>query len=312
MEPALRLVFAGTPEPALPTLVALLDAGHEVAAVITRPDAPTGRGRRLTSSPVADLAAERGLPLLRPVTAREPEFAGALTALAPQIGVVVAYGQILRPAVLDIPALGWLNLHFSLLPAWRGAAPVAAAVRAGDDITGVTAFRLEAGLDTGPVYGTVTEGIRHDDTTGSLLERLSRSGAGLVVAVLAAMAANSLGAQPQAAEGVSLAPKITPADAEIDWAAPALAVDRQIRAMTPEPGAWTDSPWGRLIVGPVVSTELTDLRPGELHVAREVLVGTGTTAVRLREIQAPGKRRMPAPDWVRGARPPSGARLGRS
>ncbi|MET3806894.1 methionyl-tRNA formyltransferase [Nakamurella sp. UYEF19] len=307
----MRIVFAGTPAPALPALRALLDSAHEVVAVMSRPDAPSGRGRRTESSPVAKLAREAGVELLTPVTARDPEFVARLVELAPDAAAVVAYGAILRQNVLDIPTHGWVNLHFSLLPAWRGAAPVQAAIRAGDDITGASAFRLEVGLDTGPVYGVVTEPINDDDTAGELLGRLSVSGAGLLVATMDGIADGTLRAVTQSLEGVSLAPKITVADAEIDWDRTASAVDRLIRSVTPEPGAWTTFAGARLAVGPVQPTEVTGLAPGELLVAKkQVLVGTGGTAVRLGQVQPTGKRPMPAADWARGVRPPAGAILG--
>lgn len=312
-------MFAGTPEPALPTLRALIDDGHQVAAVITRPPAPAGRGRTLVPSPVAAAATAAGLPLLTPVSARDPEFVARLEGLDPELGVVVAYGQILRPAVLDIPAMGWVNLHFSLLPAWRGAAPVAAAIRAGGDITGASAFRLEAGMDTGPVYGVITEPIGATDTAGDLLARLADAGAGLVARVVVGLADGTMRARPQPADGVSSAPKLTAADAEVDFAAPAIAVDRQIRAVTPEPGAWTESPWGRIILGPAVlvgpAGEPADApppAPGELvGQRRRVLVGTGTGPMELGQVKPPGRRWMAATDWARGVRLAPGTRLGR-
>ena len=312
-------MFAGTPEPALPTLRALIDDGHNIAAVITRPPAPAGRGRALVPSRVADAAAAAGLPLLTPGSARDPEFVARLAELAPDLGVVVAYGQILRPAVLDIPARGWVNLHFSLLPAWRGAAPVAAAIRAGDDITGASAFRLEAGMDTGPVYGVVTEPIGATDTTGDLLARLANAGAGLISRVVAGLAAGTMQAWPQPAAGVSSAPKLAADDAEVDFGAPAIAVDRQIRAVTPEPGAWTESPWGRISLGPAVPVgpagEPADApppAPGELvGQRRRVLVGTGTGPMELGQVKPPGRRWMAATDWARGVRLAPGTRLGR-
>ena len=306
----MRIVFAGTPAPAVPSLQALLDSGHDVVAVISRPDAPAGRGRKAGSSPVADLARDAGIELLTPVSARDPEFVARLTELAPDAAAVVAYGAILRQNVLDIPAHGWVNLHFSLLPAWRGAAPVQAAIRAGDDITGASTFALEAGLDTGPVYGIVTEPISPVDTAGTLLTRLSLSGAKLLVATMDGIADGSLRAVPQPVDGVSHAAKITVADAEIDWRAPAVAIDRRIRAVTPAPGAWTGSPWGRLGIGPVQITEVTDLAPGEMRAEKkQVLIGTGTTAVRLSALQPTGRKSMAAPDWARGARPDPGVRL---
>ena len=198
-----------------------------------------------------------------------------------------------------------MNLHFSLLPAWRGAAPVQAALRHGDEITGATTFLLEEGLDTGPTFGVVTEAIRPDDTAGALLGRLAESGAALLLATLDGIAAGTLAARPQPADGVSLAPKISTADARVDWAAPASAVDRLIRSVTPDPGAWTTFRDGRLGLGPIATAVLPppDLKPGELAVEkRRVLVGTATTVLELGTVQAVGKRPMPAPDWARGVR----------
>ncbi len=303
----MRIVFAGTPAPAVPALQALLDSSHEVVAVISRPDAPSGRGRKSGASPIAALAREAGIEVLTPATARAPEFVARLTELAPDAAAVVAYGAILRQHVLDIPAQGWVNLHFSLLPAWRGAAPVQAAIRAGDAITGATTFRLEAGLDTGPVYGLVTEPISPADTAGTLLDRLSVSGAKLLVATMDGIADGSVVAVPQSPDGVSVAPKISVADAEIDWTLPAAAIDRTIRSVTPAPGAWTESPWGRLVIGPVTATDVDSLAPGELRAEKkQVLVGTGSSAVRIGELQPQGRRSMAAADWARGQRPEPG------
>lgn len=295
----------------MPSLEALLASAHEVIAVVTRPDAPTGRGRTVGASEVADVARRAELPLLMPTSARDPAFVAELTELAPEAAAVVAYGTLLPRPVLDVPRHGWVNLHFSLLPAWRGAAPVQAAIRAGDEITGASAFRLEEGMDTGPVYGVVTEHIRPTDTAGDLLGRLSRSGAQLLVATLDAIADGSAQPVPQPTDGVSAAPKITVADAGITWSHPAIAVDRLVRSVTPEPGAWTQSPWGRLALGPVQPTDVNDLAPGELRVGkREVLVGTATTAVRLGTVQPAGKRAMGAADWGRGVRADAGVLLG--
>jgi methionyl-tRNA formyltransferase len=308
---ALKLVFAGTPEVALPSLRALLDSRHEVAAVVTRPDAPAGRGRHERRSPVSVLAAEAGVPVLTPARPREPEFLAALAALEPDCCPVVAYGALVPRAALDIPRHGWVNLHFSLLPAWRGASPVQAAVLHGDEVTGASTFLLEEGLDTGPVYGVVTEAIRPRDTTGTLLDRLSVSGAGLLVATLDGIEDGSLVARPQPAEGVSAAPKVSVEDAAVDWTAPAVRVDRLVRACTPAPGAWTTYGPDRLKLGPVVPLYGPELAPGELLVERRrVLVGTSTGPVELGDVQAPGKRAMPAVDWARGARIPAGAHLG--
>jgi methionyl-tRNA formyltransferase len=311
-----RLVFAGTPAPALPSLAALLDSPrHEVVAVLTRPDAPTGRGRRTAPSPVAELARERGVPVLRPRTPNTAEFVEELAALEPDCCPVVAYGSLLKPAVLAVPRIGWINLHFSVLPAWRGAAPVQASVRHGDEVGGATTFLLDAGMDTGPVYGVVTEAIGPRDTSGELLERLSLSGARLLVATLDGIEDGSLAPVPQPGEGASLAPKVAVADAEVDWSAPAMVVDRMVRSVTPEPGAWTTLGGERLGLGPVHPLPAAESAPGlaagELRVEkRRVLVGTGTGAVLLGEVRAPGKRPMPAPDWARGARPEPGTRLG--
>jgi methionyl-tRNA formyltransferase len=306
-----RLVFAGTPEVALPALRALLDSDrHEVVAVLTRPDAPAGRGRQLTRSPVGALADEAEIEVLTPRRPSEPEFLARLSTLAPDCCPIVGYGALVPRVALDIPCHGWVNLHFSLLPAWRGAAPVQAAIWHGDEITGASTFALEEGLDTGPVYGTVTEVIRPDDTAGELLFRLASAGAGLLVATLDGIASGTVHPVPQPAEGVSYAPKLTAQDAHLNFRAPAFAVHRQVRAVTPAPGGWALFRDQRLGVGPMRLTAVDGLEPGELHVTkREVLVGTATGALRLGEITAPGKRAMPAADWARGARPRPGERF---
>ncbi|MEC3992911.1 methionyl-tRNA formyltransferase [Actinacidiphila sp. DG2A-62] len=309
----MRLVFAGTPEVAVPALDALLASDrHEVVAVVTRPDATAGRGRRLLASPVAQRAQEAGIEVLKPARPRDEDFLTRLREIAPDCCPVVAYGALLPKAALDVPAHGWVNLHFSLLPAWRGAAPVQHAVMAGDEVTGASTFLIEQGLDSGPVYGVVTEEIRPADTSGDLLTRLSLSGARLLAATMDGIERGELAPQPQPAEGITLAPKITVEDAQVDWAAPALRVDRLVRGCTPAPGAWTLIDGERLKLGPVrLAPERDDLAPGELDVAKNaVLVGTGSHAVRLGEVQAQGKKRMPAADWARGLRLSSGARLG--
>jgi methionyl-tRNA formyltransferase len=308
----LRLLFAGTPEPAVPSLEALLASRHEVVAVLTRPDAPSGRGRRLSRSPVAERADEAGVPVLQPRSPREPEFLEQLAALAVDAAPVVAYGALIPPAALDVPRHGWINLHFSLLPAWRGAAPVQHAIMAGDEITGAATFRLEAGLDTGPVFGTVTEAIGPRDTAGDLLGRLSVSGAKLLAATLDGIEDGALEARPQPTEGVSLAPRIESADARVDWSLPSHVVDRRIRGVTPAPGAWTTWRGDRLRLGPVTPvSEGPALQPGEVAVVgRDVLVGTGSSPVRLGHVQPAGKRMLPAADWARGARPADGERVG--
>ncbi|MGY1723715.1 methionyl-tRNA formyltransferase [Blastococcus sp. SYSU DS0533] len=311
-EPALKLLFAGTPAPAVPSLEALLASDHEVVAVLTRPDARSGRGRKVSRSPVAERADAAGLPVLQPRSPREPGFLDQLADLAVDCVPVVAYGALVPQAALDVPPRGWVNLHFSLLPAWRGAAPVQHAIMAGDEVTGASTFLLEAGLDTGPVYGTLTETIRPRDTAGDLLGRLAVSGAQLLLATLDGIAAGALEPQPQPSEGVSLAPKVETADARVDWALPAHVVDRRIRGVSPAPGAWTTWRGERLRLGPVLPVPGGPaLEPGELHVEGSgVLVGTGNAAVRLDQVQPAGKRMLPAADWARGARPAPGERLG--
>ena len=306
----MRVVFAGTPEPALPSLDAVAASPHELVGVVTRPDAPAGRGRRLTPSPVADRAAELGVPVLKPEHPRDPEFQDALRALAPDCCPVVAYGALLPQSALDIPTHGWVNLHFSVLPAWRGAAPVQHALWAGDEVTGATTFRIVRELDAGPTYGLMTERVRPGDTAGSLLERLAEGGAGLLVATLDGLEIGSLEAREQPEDGISFAPKITVEDARVDWTEPAMAVDRRIRACTPAPGAWTTYKGERVKLGPVTIADGA-LPPGELLVGKNaVAVGTGTGALKLGLVKAFGKKEMPAADWARGIRVEPGARFG--
>jgi len=307
----MRLVFAGTPEVALDSLRALLGSRHEVVAVLTRPDAPAGRGRSLQRSPVGQLAAEQGIEVLTPPRPREPEFLARLAQIAPDCCPVVAYGALVPKEALGIPRHGWVNLHFSLLPAWRGAAPVQHAIWHGDDITGASTFLLEEGLDTGPILGVVTESIRPTDTSGDLLTRLASSGAGLLVATMDALDDGIMAAARQPHDGVSLAPKITVEDAGIDWTQPAIRVDRQIRACTPAPGAWSTFRGERLKISPVtmVRDDLS-LAPGELAVDKhQVRVGTASHAVALGEVGPQGKKAMPGADWARGTRPEPGERL---
>ncbi|SCL73761.1 methionyl-tRNA formyltransferase [Micromonospora peucetia] len=305
------MIFAGTPAVAVPALAAVAASRHELVAVVTRPDAPAGRGRGLVRSPVGAWADEHGIEVLTPARPREPEFLDRLRELAPDCVPVVAYGALVPPAALEIPRHGWINLHFSLLPAWRGAAPVQHAVLHGDELTGASVFQLEEGLDTGPVYGTLTDEIRPTDTSGDLLERLAHSGAGLLVAVLDAIDDGTARAEPQPADGVSLAPKLTVEDARVRWSDPAFAVDRRIRACTPAPGPWTTLRGERVKLGPVTPVpDGPELKPGELLVEKSrLLVGTATTPVRLGEVRAAGKRAMPATDWARGVRVTSGEEL---
>jgi methionyl-tRNA formyltransferase len=306
-----RLVFAGTPDPAVAALTGLLASRHEVVAVVTRPDAPAGRGRHLEASPVARLAAEAGLEVLKPVKARDPEFLDRLRAINPDCCPVTAYGALLPQVALDIPARGWVNLHFSVLPAWRGAAPVQHALLHGDDVTGATTFQIVKELDAGPVFGVLTETVGPRETAGDLLGRLAVSGARLLVDTLDGIESGEIRAVPQPDEGISYAPKINPEDARVDWGLPAVAIDRLIRGCTPEPGAWTEFGEARLKLGPVElappagqSEALPGARPlapGELLVTRRsVLAGTGTEPVQLGLVQPPGKRPMSAADWGRG------------
>ena len=300
-----RLVFAGTPGPALPALRRLLDSSrHEVIAVLTRPDAAAGRRGKPEPSRVAHEALDRGIPVLRPSRPNSPEFVAELSELAPDCCPVVAYGALLRDALLAVPPQGWINLHFSLLPAWRGAAPVQAAIAAGDTITGATTFRIEPSLDSGPVYGVITEAIRPTDTAGELLDRLALSGAELLSATLDGIADETLTPRPQPAEGISIAPKITVEQARVRWDLPAQVVERRIRAVTPNPGAWTLIDGLRLKLGPVqVDRSPMPLAPGFIHADRkDVWIGTGSEPVRLGQIQPPGKKVMNAVDWARGAR----------
>jgi methionyl-tRNA formyltransferase len=298
----MRVVFAGTPEVALPSLLAVAASPHELVAVVTRPDAPTGRGRRLTASPVAEAAGTLGVPLLKPEHPRDPEFQDELRALEPDACAVVAYGALLPQSALDIPHHGWINLHFSLLPAWRGAAPVQHSIWAGDDVTGATTFRIVKELDAGPTYGVMTETIRPTDTAGDVLARLAEGGAELLVATLDGIADGTLEARSQVNDDVSLAPKISVGDARVDWSRAAATIDRQVRACTPSPGAWTTYAGERLKLGPLSPAD-GQLPPGEIVAGKNaVVVGTGTVALRLGDVQAVGKRPMPAADWARGLR----------
>jgi methionyl-tRNA formyltransferase len=308
----MRVVFAGTPEAAVPSLDAVAASAHELVGVVTRPDAPAGRGRRLVASPVAQRAEELGVPVLKPGHPREPGFQAQLRELRPDACPVVAYGALLPRSALDIPPHGWINLHFSVLPSWRGAAPVQHAIWAGDEVTGATTFRIVEELDAGPTFGVMTERIRPDDTAGDLLARLAEGGAGLLVHTLDGIESGQVEARDQPRDGVSLAPKITVEDARVDWTEPAVAVDRRIRACTPAPGAWSTHEGERIKIGPVVlDPEADSMPPGVLRVGKSsVHVGTGTHPVRLGEVKAFGKRLMGAADWARGVRLPPGTTFG--
>ncbi|QHC22192.1 methionyl-tRNA formyltransferase [Streptomyces sp. GS7] len=311
----MRLVFAGTPEVAVPALDALIASDrHEVVAVVTRPDAPAGRGRRLVASPVAERAEEAGIEVLKPVKPRDEDFLARLREIGPDCCPVVAYGALLPKVALDIPPKGWVNLHFSLLPAWRGAAPVQHAVLAGDEVTGATTFQIEQGLDSGPVYGVLTEQVRSTDTSGDLLTRLAFAGSGLLVATMDGIEDGTLKAVPQPEEGVSLAPKIEVEDARVDWTAPALRVDRVVRGCAPAPGAWTVFRGERLkLIATAIAPDRAELAlaAGELAGTKKaVYVGTGSQPVELLWVQPQGKKPMQGADWARGVRIAAGERLG--
>lgn len=295
----MRLVFAGTPEPAAVALERLLASEHEVVAVLTRPDARKGRGRTLHPSPVKAVALEHGIEVLTPEKL-DDDTAARLRDIAPDAIPVVAYGNLIPADMLDIPTHGWVNLHFSLLPQWRGAAPVQAAIREGDATTGATTFRINEGLDTGDILDTLTDTISDDDTAGVLLERLAYSGADLLVRTMDGLESGTLTPKAQPEEG-TYAPKILTADARVDWAADSTVIDRAIRAHTPAPGAWTMRGEERFKLGPVRSVDSTELAPGQIAFGKnEVRVGTGTRDVVLSTIQAPGKKMMNAADWARG------------
>lgn len=297
----MRLVFAGTPEPAAVALERLIASDHEVVAVLTRPDARKGRGRTLHPSPVKQVALDNGIEVLTPESLKaDAEIRHQLTALAPDCIPVVAYGNLIPADMLGIPAHGWVNLHFSILPAWRGAAPVQASILNGDKETGATTFRIDEGLDTGDILGTTTDTVRPTDTADDLLTRLAYAGADLLVDTMDALEAGTANPQPQPADG-TYAHKIATADARVDWQDPAEDIDRAVRAYTPGPGAWTMAGEDRFKLGPVTPAETADLAPGAVAFGKnEVRVGTGTNDVVLGTIQAPGKKMMNAADWARG------------
>lgn len=318
----MRVIFAGTPEVAVPSLEALLASRHEVVAVVTRPDAPAGRGRTLRPSPVREVAERAGVEVLTPARPSEPEFIDRLRELAPDACPVVAYGALVPQAALDIPRHGWINLHFSLLPRWRGAAPVQRAVMAGDATTGACTFVLEAGLDTGPVIGVEETPIGEHETSGDLLARLAVSGASLLVESLDALEDGTAVLTPQPESGVTLAPKLTIDDARVAWVDSAAALDRQIRGCTPAPGAWTTFREQRLKIvsarhgspadsaSPGIGDAALDAPGTLLPSKREVHVVTGDGLIELVTVQPHGKKAMAASDWARGVRIAEGERVG--
>lgn len=294
-------MFAGTPSAAVPSLERLASGPHEVVAAITRPAAPLGRKRVLTPSPVATSAVEHGIPVIE--AARLGDDATGLVAdLEPDLGVIVAYGGLVREPLLSTPRHGWINLHFSLLPAWRGAAPVQHALIAGDARTGASVFRLVPELDAGDVYGTRSVEVAPDATAGTLLDELAVDGADLLAEVVDAIAAGTATATPQ--EGApTFAPKLGIDDARLDWTASADAIRDRFRGVTPEPGAWTTLDDQRLKVLAVAAAPGSDpLAPGALQLdGRRLLVGTGTEPLELVRVQPAGRTAMSAADWWRGA-----------
>ncbi len=297
-------MFAGTPAVSAVALEALLATEHEIVGVITRADAPAGRGRTMQRSPVGLVADQRGIPVLQPRSLKDPEFQESLATLAPDCIPVVAYGNIVPASLLAAARFGWINLHFSLLPAWRGAAPVQWSLLHGDEVTGASTFLIGPGLDDGPVFGSFTERVLPTDTAGELLARLARHGSTLLVATLDGIQAGELSPVEQPDSGVSLAPKLSSEDARIRWTDPWVGVDRRIRATTPDPGAWTNLGTERVKLSPLVRREpehVPDLAPGEIHVSKAaVWVGTASQAACLDQVQAAGRKLMNARDWARG------------
>ncbi|GAA1752004.1 methionyl-tRNA formyltransferase [Kocuria aegyptia] len=297
----MKILYAGTPSVAVPSLAQLADRPDvEIVAVLTRTDAPVGRKKVLTPSPVAEEAARRGLPVLQ-ANRVDAELTERIRGLGADIAAVVAYGALVPQAALDAVPHGWVNLHFSLLPQWRGAAPVQRALMAGDTLVGASTFLLEAGLDTGPVLGTMTDQVRPDDTAGTVLERLSRTAAPLLADSLRAVVDGSARPAPQRGD-VTHAPKLTAEDGRVRWTDPAVAVAHRVRGATPEPGAWTRLDDRRLKLDRVVPRpDVRDLGPGRCVLRGDaVLVGTGSYAVQLTRVQPAGKKTMEATAWARG------------
>jgi methionyl-tRNA formyltransferase len=301
----LSIVFAGTPEFSVPALEALVASEHRVLAVYTQPDRPAGRGQKLTMSAVKQAALRHGLPVEQPPKLREPEQIAPLASLAPDVMVVVAYGLILPQAVLDIPRLGCINIHASLLPRWRGAAPIHRAIQCGDPETGITIMRMEAGLDTGPMLLTRREPIRPTDTTGVLHDRLAALGAQALLAALPGIADGSLKAQTQPTDGVTYAAKITKEEARIDWTRSAVVIDRQVRAFNPWPIAETTLDGAQLRVwSALLEREHALSPPGTILRADErgIHVATGAGILVLTQVQAAGRKAVAASEFARGQR----------
>lgn len=296
----LRLVFAGSPAAAVPSLRALAATAHDIVGVVTREDSPQGRRGILTPTPVATEAEELGIPVIR-ANRLAGEATEAVQALAPDLGVIVAYGGLVREPLLSTPRLGWINLHFSLLPRWRGAAPVQRAIMAGDETTGATVFQLVPELDAGDSYGRISEPIGRHQSAGNLLESLSYSGAELLVRVVDALAGGTARPEPQVGE-VTLAPKLRLSDGEIDWTLPAAVVDAHIRGVTPEPGAFTTVDDQRLkVLEAAIAHDVPHLAPGAIDlVGKTVMVGTATQPIELVTVHPAGRKAMDAASWWRG------------
>lgn len=296
----LRIVFAGSPAVAVPSLEALLASDHEVVGVVTREDSPLGRKRIITPTPVATAAEQAGVAVVK-ANRLDDAVTESIAALEPDLGVIVAYGGFVREPLLGTPRLGWINLHFSLLPKWRGAAPVQHAVIAGDTVTGAAVFQLVPGLDAGDVYGTVERRIGAHETAGRVLDDLAVSGAALLARVVDDLAAGTAVATPQVGEP-SFAPKLTLDDARLDWRQPAAAIHNRVRGVTPEPGAFTMIDGARFkIHAAAIAHDAAPLPPGQVRlVSGRVIVGTATEPLELIEVQPAGKRPMPAADWWRG------------
>lgn len=303
-------MFFGTPEWAVPSLEALLGSDVDLAAVVTNPDRPAGRGMDVTASAVKTVALARGLEVLQPEKARAPEFIDEITSLAPEIAVVVAYGKILPQSLLDAVPHGFVNLHFSLLPAYRGAAPVQRAIMDGLEVTGVTVMVLTAGMDEGPIVARAEVHIDDDDTAGTLGPRMADVGARVLVDTLPRYASGELTPIEQDHSAATYAPKVTPQEARIDWSLPARRVRDFVRALNPAPGAWTTLRGGRLKVHRVdlLSADQA-VEPGEVRAAGELVVGTGDSPVALVDVQPAGKRRMTGAELARGLRPAPGERV---
>lgn len=300
----MRILFAGTPAAAVPTLQRLHAAGHQIVGVITAPAAPAGRGRKLTASPVSVVANELGIPVFEFTDINSPEARAEILELNPTAVAVVAYGQLLKPSTLELVPQGWINLHFSLLPAYRGAAPVQRAILAGEEVTGASTFWIEAGLDDGPVFGQLTLEIAPSETAGELLERLAAAGADLMAVTFDSLESGNLRPSPQPLSDISYAPKVSVEEAEIDWSHPALAIERKIRAFNPSPFAWTVFEGQKILLGKaeIADTDI-ELAAGSIFVQKnQVLVGTGSTSLSLLEVKPAGKGWMKAADWARGVR----------